>query len=234
MLNSLKPYYHHYNHRLRWRLGHWKSIWNRQKTIAQYMKAHKVKKLQLGCGPHLIKGWLNSELYGSPEMIPLDLTKKFPVPDNSFDYLFCEHTIEHFSLEQGRNIFAEFFRVLKPGGKVRMATPDLKFLIDLYKKEKKPVQKRYIAWSSKEFFPKLGIVHETFVINNFVRAWGHQFIYDLAAFKILLPKAGFKNITKHKPGESRDKHLRGLELHGKSMGDEFNLLETLVVEATKP
>lgn len=233
MLQKLKYKLLVYNHLLHWKIGHWKSVWRRKETIEEYFRTHKVRKLQFGCWPYLLDGWINSELYGSDTLVPIDITKRVPVPDNSFDYLFSEHVIEHFSLEQGKEIFKEFHRILKPGGKVRIATPDLQFLVDLYKPRKTAVQKRYIKWATQEFFPELGIEHETFVINNFVRAWGHQFIYDFSSFEFLLKEAGFKTVIRTKPGKSKDKHLRGLEHHGNSFTEEFNQLETIVVEAQK-
>jgi hypothetical protein len=36
------------------------------------------------------------------------------------------------------------------------------------------------------------------------------------------------------PGESRHPELRGVERHGDGMPEEFNELETMVLEATRP
>ncbi len=202
--------------------------------MEEYLEKHRVRKIQFGCWPYLLDGWLNSELYGSKDLLPLDLTKPFPLPDASFDYAFSEHVIEHFSLGQGTHIFNETYRILKPGGWLRMSTPDLAFLIALYSPKKTAVQKRYLKWSSQEFFKELGTHHEAFVINNFVRAWGHQFIYDFESFKILLAKAGFTQIRRAAPGKSKDAQMRHLEHHGQSYTEEFNQLESLVIEARKP
>lgn len=226
----------HYNHILHWQLGHYKAYFNRQETIDNYLKSHKIKKLQLGCGPYCLKGWLNTELYGSEELVPLNLLKKFPIDDNKFDFVFSEHVIEHFTLEEGYFINQETFRVLKPGGVVRFATPDLGFLVDLYKNKKTKVQKEYINWSFSEFLKEseLNLAEDTFVINKFVRSWGHSFIYDFKSMKFLLKKIGFTNIKKSKPGESKHKFLKNIEHHWKDVGHAFNNLETLVIEAQKP
>lgn len=220
--------------KLKWHSYQYKIYLNRNKIIEEYLNKHKVKKLQLGCWPFPFQGWLNSDLHAAGEVIPIDLTKRFPLNDNSFHFVFCEHTIEHFSFAQGEVMLKEIYRVLKSKGKVRLATPDLKFLIDLYVSNKTDLQKRYIQWASSEFLKEWGKATDTFIINNFVRAWGHQFIYDFKTLKFLLERVGFTNIKRFAPGQSNDKDLKGLESHGKSTGEEFNQLETFAVEATKP
>lgn len=217
-----------------WKLGHYRSVFRRDEDIQKYFTTHKVRKLQVGCWPYLREDWINSELYGSADLVPIDLLRPLPLPDASIHYIFSEHVHEHFSLDQGNFMLRKFFRVLKKNGKVRIATPDLAFLIDLYQKKKTPVQKRYIQWSSDLFLADIDAYHETFVINNFVRAWGHQFIYDFASLKLMLERVGFVDIRRFKPGKSNDLHLKNLESHWKSTTKEFNDLETLVVEARKP
>ena len=49
------------------------------------------------------------------------------------------------------------------------------------------------------------------IINNFVRAWGHLFIYDEETLTNLFTEIGFKNINSYKICESEDKNLQNLE-----------------------
>lgn len=219
-------------HIIFWKIGHYQSVWRRDDDIHNYIKTHAVRKLQVGCWPYLREGWMNTELYGSKELIPIDLLKPLPIPNSTIDYIFSEHVHEHFSFDQGQQMLREYFRVLRKNGKVRIATPNLKFLIDLYNDKKTKTQQDYIKWSSDEFIDQ-SVYIDTFVINNFVRAWGHQFIYDFKSLKWALEQIGFVNIKECKPGESSDPHLKDLESHWKSTTQEFNNLETLVVEAQK-
>jgi len=71
-----------------------------------------------------------------------------------------------------------------------------------------------------------------FVINNFVRDWGHQFIYDENTLRSSLERAGFTKITKYELNQSDHDALRNLE-NEKRMPDGFLKLETLALEATK-
>ncbi|MEK7684063.1 MAG: methyltransferase domain-containing protein [Verrucomicrobiota bacterium] len=208
-------------------------VYSRQ--IEEYDRGHRLRKLQIGSGPNALAGWLNTDSYPvSRESVFMDATRAFPLASQTFDYVFSEHVIEHLSYEEGLFMLRESFRVLKPAGRIRIATPNLKNLIDLYSPEKTGRQRRYIKWAMNEYWPHLNTSQECFIINNFVRNWGHKFIYDPAALQGALERAGFIAVSEHSPGESNDEHLSGLESHGKLIGEEFNGLETMVLEAKRP
>ncbi len=203
--------------------------------VAHYLTTHPIKKLHLGAGGNLLPGWCNTDIV--PDLktgVYLNITRHFPFASGSFEYVFSEHTIEHISLRQGIAMLQECFRVLKPKGRVRIATPDLKFLIEMYNQEKTDLQKREITRIVDMVFPDVNLYYDSFVINNFFRNWGHQFIYDYKVLKALLERVGFTQVTLCQVAESADENLRGLEAHGKFISPESNKLQTFVVEAVKP
>lgn len=206
----------------------------RKREIKRYFKSHPVRKLQIGSGQNILNGWLNTDLKTAKGIIFLDVGKRFPFHDCSLDYILCEHLIEHMEYQKSIEVLCECFRVLKAGGKIRVATPDLRFLIELYNPEKTRLQNRYISWAVDSFLPDVGIYQDTFVINNFFRDWGHKFIYDYKTLQDAMSRVGFVNIARCSVGESDDENLRRLEAHEKIISDEFNKLETLVCEGTKP
>jgi predicted SAM-dependent methyltransferase len=148
--------------------------------------------------------------------------------------VFSEHMIEHVGWAAGQSMLRECRRVLRPGGRIRLATPDLAFLIDLYRTDKTDIQRRYVEWSARTHELGAPGALDTFVINHFFRAWGHRFIYDFDALRLALESAGFSGVVRSAVGSSDDPALRGLERHGDAIPPEFNLLETLVVEAVRP
>jgi predicted SAM-dependent methyltransferase len=206
----------------------------RQWKIKRYFESCPTRKLQIGSGQNILKGWLNTDLKPTKEIVYLDARKRFPFDDYSFDCILCEHLIEHIEYQKGIEFLCECFRVLRPGGKIRIATPDLRFLIELYNTQKTELQNRYISWIVDYFLPNIGIYQDTFVINNFFRNWGHKFIYDYKSLQDAMSRVGFINITRCNVGESDDENLRGLEAHEQIISDEFNRLETLVCEGVKP
>jgi len=191
-----------------------------------------MHKLHIGCGDHIIEGWLNTD--GHPwaaGVTKLDATQVFPFPDASFDYIYSEHMIEHVSFDSGSKMLSECFRVLRPGGHLRVCTPDLEFLVDLYKDAKTRLQVEYIEYAldNENDTP---FHDEVFIINNFFRKWGHCFIYNERVLKAALQIAGFKDIKRCKLQESQHKDLAGLA-NDTRMPAGFLELETLTLEATK-
>ncbi len=219
---------------LKKRTGQFFSSISRGAKIKSYFSSNKVPKLQLGSGLNILDGWLNTDLIPSENAIYLNVKKPFPLEDNIFQYIFCEHLIEHLDYSEGEFMLQECFRSLKPGGKIRIATPDLKFLTDLYNIEKSEIQKQYISWAANLFLSDIKDPSDTFVINNFFRNWGHKFIYDFKTLSNSLSGAGFVKIVGCSVGNSEDDNFQNIESHGKRIPDKFNKLETMVIEAEKP
>lgn len=201
--------------------------------IHDYFKNYENKKLHIGCGFNRIKGWLNSDYFPRlSNVVHLDATKKFPFEDNSLDYIFSEHMIEHLTYADGEKMLVESFRVLKPHGKIRITTPDLAFVLKLYSKNKTRLLANYISWSCDNFI-KNSEISDTFVINNFMRDWGHLFIYDDKTLRSLLNKIGYVDIQSYKINESDDPVLCDIENQIR-MPDGFLQLESFTLEARKP
>jgi predicted SAM-dependent methyltransferase len=208
----------------------------RTPKIRSYLQNNQVKKLQLGASNTQIAGWLNTDLVPvSREVAYLDATRPFPFQDNTFDYVFSEHVIEHIEHERTVSMLHECFRVLKAHGKIRISTPDLRVYTALHSTDKTEAQKFYIDWVIEKFMPEVDFCKEVFLINNAFRAWGHQFLYDRETLRATLARVGFKNIEFYQPGISDDENLRGIESHGSLIGcEEINQFEAFAVEGRVP
>lgn len=202
--------------------------------VTNYLKNNKITKLQIGSGSNILSGWLNTDLNPSKNVVFLDVTKKFPFNDCTFDYIFTEHLIEHLDYITGNKLIKECYRVLKPQGVLRISTPNLRFLVDLYNDNKTDLQKRYIKWEIDNCVKNTKSYTDTIVINNFFRAWGHKFIYDFKTLSNLLSENNFGNIRRCVVGNSEDIILCNIESHGKKIGEEYNKLESMAIEATRP
>jgi predicted SAM-dependent methyltransferase len=210
----------------------------RRSVVDAYFAKHLVRKLHLGTGPDfLLDGWLASDLnpHYDRGIVYLDATQPFPFEDRAFEYVFSEHQIEHLTYPEGLFMLRECLRVLKPGGKLRLATPDLRVYLDLFARDLTDQQKRYIRYHMDKFLPGVGLYHPALVLNNEARNWGHRFLYDATTLEDALKKAGFVSLKRCASGESDDPNLKGIEFHGKVVkNEEMNAFETMVFEAQRP
>ena len=200
--------------------------------LGEYMAVPGSKKLNIGSQGNNLEGWLNTDLWASPAGVAfLDATKPFPFPDQSFDYVYSEHMIEHITYDQGCFMIKESYRVLKNGGKIRIATPSL----DKFKTftGDEDMVRNYFDQHVKKTYGNPVTCTNDFILNYIFYNFYHKFIYGHDSIKQLLSTCHFKDIAFFSPGKSNDPNLKGLERHQVCLGEEFNNLETMVVEATR-
>lgn len=213
----------------------------RKSKIKKYINSQITKKLHIGAGPNILPGWLNTNIIPlTQEDIFLDASRRFPFDDNSFDYIFSEHQIEHLNYMQGLIMLKECFRVLKPDGKIRITTPDLESFINLYKNPGE-IEKAYIDYTIKRLFPELEQNKKIFVLNNLFTNFGHRFIYDKNTLETNLKTTGFVDIKFYAQGKTEEKVFKDIEGHPKMFerfglenGEELSRFDTFACEATKP
>lgn len=96
--------------------------------VQEKIKLGQPVKLHLGCGTVMMDGFINVDgEYMKDKGFPIayhDLTKPFPIPDNSVDEILSVHVIEHFPRHQVDPMMKEWLRILKPGGFVATEWPD--------------------------------------------------------------------------------------------------------------
>jgi predicted SAM-dependent methyltransferase len=82
--------------------------------------------LNLGCGSRRHPAWTNADLVpAGPDVIACDLRRQLPFAASSFRAVYAAHVLEHLEPVEARRLVAEMFRVLAPGGIVRIVVPDL-------------------------------------------------------------------------------------------------------------
>jgi predicted SAM-dependent methyltransferase len=158
-------------------------------------------RLHLACGTNVMPGWANVDLEGPRAVIKLDLTAPLPVPDDTLEAVYSEHFIEHIERAQAQRLLAECHRVLKPGGVLRISTPDLRTIVDHY------VAGRVDFWHDMHWRPET----PARMLNESMREWGHRFLYDADELLAALRAAGFQRVERQAWRASAHPDLAGLE-----------------------
>jgi len=140
-----------------------------------------------------------------------------PYSDHSVDFIYNEHFIEHLTVEDGLKFMSECYRVLKMNGVLRIATPDLNYVMLRY----------FFRWRRQNWIDNYSyqrIQTRAEMINICFRGWGHQYLYNRRELERRLREAGFRHI--HKQRINRSKYT---ELHNRERRKESKL----IIEAIK-
>ena len=101
--------------------------------FVQTMAPNQPLLLNVGCGRTYHDDWLNLDLDPSDDnVIAHDVTRGLPCPTESASVVYHSHILEHLKPEQGIELLKECYRVLKPGGILRVVVPDLERIAYLY------------------------------------------------------------------------------------------------------
>jgi len=89
--------------------------------------------LNLGCGARFHPDWINIDIVAQgPGVIEHDLSRGIPLPDASCDVVYHSAVLEHLRRRDAAAFLGECHRVLRPGGVLRVAVPDLEAICRLY------------------------------------------------------------------------------------------------------
>ena len=201
-------------------------------------------KLNLGCGSQVINGWINVDyaLGARLAKLPLfrkvnklikifnldwdnrifinNLTKPFPWQDCSVDIVYCSHTLEHFSREDGVRFLNECHRVLKKDGIIRIIVPDFRYFVYEYLKGnlKAIFFLEVIGIGSMDDKSFKGI------LASLIK-FPHKCMYDAIILLEILSGIGF-NVEERKPFDSAIEDIMQIEL-------EERTVNAVIVEGKK-
>lgn len=89
-------------------------------------------KLHLGCGRKYIPGFVHIDVQPGPHIDIVGPVEKLPMQDNSVSLIYASHILEHFGRFAYMAVLQEWFRVLEPGGILRLAVPDFAACAAIY------------------------------------------------------------------------------------------------------
>jgi predicted SAM-dependent methyltransferase len=92
------------------------------------MSAGAFAAINLACGGKLCRqpGWVNADHNpSSKDVVRVNLLRALPFANGSFDVVYHSQFIEHLPEGEAKAFLGECWRILKPGGVIRVVTPDL-------------------------------------------------------------------------------------------------------------
>lgn len=134
-----------------------------------------MKILDLGCGRNKAKGAVGVDLNPDSDAdLRFDLTHfPYPFAGNTFDLIVCKQILEH--LPDLEKTFEEFFRILKPNGRIHAESPHF----SCFYVHGDPTHKRAFSYMTPEHFTKNGkfkIVNRRITFHRSFRWWGFHIL----------------------------------------------------------
>ncbi|MFC1411627.1 methyltransferase domain-containing protein [Streptacidiphilus sp. N1-12] len=158
----------------------------------------------------------------------LDISQPLPFADASVDWVYAEHLIEHVTMPVAVDWLSEARRVLRPGGVLRITTPDLARYLNGYVNRDGFLTRHRRRLSTMGFGPPMP-ERRAFLVNQIFRYYGHQWIYDLDELRYVLTRAGFAAEDIRACG-----YREGVRPDVADLDTPFRTDETIYVEADVP
>lgn len=175
--------------------------------------------INLGCGYRPLPGWVNLDSARGPAVdVVWDLGRDLPFPPESCSAIFSEHVIEHLSKSQGESLLRECYRVLQPGGVLRMSTPDTGRYLRSYAGDREFLRHPDFPYPVETPLDRINIV---------MREGGqHLWVYDFESLSSCMRKAGFSSVVEQGFGASLHPRMQGIDY-------DIRAFESLYVEGVK-
>jgi predicted SAM-dependent methyltransferase len=119
-----------------------------------------------------------------------DVTQPLPAEDGAFDWAYSEHLIEHIAQAQAVAWLKDVRRLLRPGGLLRLTTPDLERYVQAYASRDDAFFADH-GRRIREFGLPAMPTRRAFMVNQIFAFWGHRWIYDFDELVHVLAEAGF-------------------------------------------
>jgi predicted SAM-dependent methyltransferase len=144
-------------------------------------------QLHLGCGRRYIPGFVHVDISDHPHIDVRHRIDHLPMfGDETVDLIYCCHAFEYFDRQEAPDVLAEWRRVLKPGGTLRLAVPDAAALFDVYRET-----------GRLELI--LGPLHGRMEVSTpeGSRMIYHRTVYDFESLRAMLHAAQFTDVHRY-------------------------------------
>ncbi len=183
-------------------------------------------RLHIGCGDIQFPDWINIDAQKVRGVdLQWDVRVPLPFPDGGVDAIYSHHMFEYLEFpDESSALIKEFYRVLKPGGVLRLVIPDMEKYVRSYANGDATFFKQlYRLGGGPPMRTPCEIINMMFRMGT-----SHLFAYDYETLNLIFSESGFDNIQK----QTCDKCTNPV-FHGLDRKEPWFQLESLYIEAEK-
>ena len=136
-------------------------------------------RINVGAGDKYFPGWINVDKHGEQDVFAD--AAELPFESNYADEIHAYHIIEHMHRKQAARAVENWFKVLKPGGKLVLEMPCLDKIVDLIKGGERNLRLTLFGLFGDPRDKKPDMMH--------------QWCYSKSEIAELLSGSGFRDVT---------------------------------------
>ncbi|PLY03574.1 MAG: hypothetical protein C0623_00730 [Desulfuromonas sp.] len=168
--------------------------------------------INLGSGGAVVPGFVNIDFFGTAGVdYSADLRFPLKIPSNTACGIFSEHTLEHLTYTETENLLRECYRIIVPGGGIRIVVPDLSIFMQKYIDNDlewfRHWEQLYFKDSANSERSSRTLLSPVGAVSFVTQEYGHVSCWDFPAMKIVLEKAGFSRVKKVDFRDGEHTHL---------------------------
>jgi predicted SAM-dependent methyltransferase len=176
--------------------------WASQQRLRALSRRRDLK-VHLGCGPDIRPGWVNIDMALRPPhdfdpaahagtlLVSYDLRQGLPLDGQSCALIYSSHFFEHLEYRNGAALLRDCYRVLKPGGVLRLCMPNYRACFEAYLQHDCDFF-RLVDYGLAEPETRTLGDYMTYSLYQFGE---HKCFYDEERFQVILSKIGFSVVT---------------------------------------
>lgn len=173
-------------------------------------------RLHVGAGRRRLEGWLNVDVQALPEVdVVADVRQGLDF--DAVDAIYAEHFLEHLKVDEALAFLLECHRVLRPGGWLRLSTPNLDWVWLTHYLLEAPAEDRQ---------------RRAVMLNRAFYGWRHRFLWNRELLGRALAACGFDDVAWRRYGESGRPEFAGIEGH-ETYDDTPELPHVIIAEARR-
>ncbi len=211
-----------------------------------------TRRLNIGCGPVQPLGWVNIDSSNraklatwlpwldallvklrfipptefGPQTTVRNVRRGFGYAAESVGAIYCGEILEHFEPEDATRFLEEAFRVLEPGGVLRVRVPDNYLFWKSYVLEfEKVLQRARSDWNERHSRWVSMFFHDICTRRLWFSSLGHyhKWLYDEVSLILAFERAGFIDVERRRLYDSRIPGIEAVETR-----------DNLIVEGVRP
>lgn len=162
--------------------------------------------LEIGAGKSKKVGLLTTDLNLRSDY-PFDLRIGLPFPDESIDFIYAEHVLEHFQFKDVVMLLEECKRVMKHGAVLKISVPDASIYLNAYFKPDGFDHKAFCTYDAGlDYQARINYVNYMFYMDGY-----HRHMFDEESLLIVLSSVGFDKVSARKFEPDLDQKVRAYE-----------------------